>query len=63
MKAGKWSSDKRKIGVSAFVALLLGYLADANGWVVVPEEVTYLLGGITMTWLVVEGLIDFKAQK
>lgn len=59
-KKGKWSSDKRKIGVASFVALLIGYIVDANDWVVIPQEVTYILGAITMTWLAVEGLIDMK---
>lgn len=62
-KSSKWKSDKRKMGVTAFFLLIISYIVDANGWVIVPDSVTYMLGLIAMTWLVMEGYVDSKSLK
>ena len=57
----KFTSRKFIIALCSFVLFIVLSILEANKVLVVPENVKYILGGITTTWLIVEGLLDYKA--
>lgn len=61
--SSKWMERKWLIGLTAFVVLILGSLAEANLTFVFPMEIKGILGGIVATWLVTEGLLDSQRIK
>lgn len=61
--SSKWTERKWLIGLSAFVVLILGSLAEANSTFIFPMEIKGILGGIVATWLVTEGLLDSQRIK
>lgn len=63
MNLGKYTSDKRKIGVGAALLFLVFSIGSANGLFVVPSEIMLMLGGITATWLATEGYMDAKRSE
>jgi len=62
METSKWLSRKWLVGITAFALLIVLSLLEANTAFVFPSEMKYILGAITMTWLVMEGFIDSKTN-
>jgi uncharacterized membrane protein len=58
----RFTSRKFLIGLASFIALLALSILGANKVLVVPDTVLAMLTGITVTWLTVEGLVDYKRQ-
>ena len=58
MKDTKWTSRKWLVGATAFVALIVLLILNANQFIIVPDLAFYLLTAIVMTWLVTEGYLD-----
>lgn len=59
-KKSKWIERKWLIGGPSFVFFVLFSILDANNIIQVPQSVSMMFGGITATWLITEGILDFK---
>ena len=59
----KYTERKFLIGAISFVLLIAFSMLDANGFLVFPDLLQGLLWGITVTWLVTEGVLDYKKIK
>jgi len=59
----KYTERKFLIGAISFVLLIIFSMLDANGYLVFPDLLQGLLWGITVTWLVTEGILDYTKIK
>lgn len=56
----KWLERKWIVGVLSFLLFTVFAILNANEYLSVPDGVLYLYGGMALTWLVAEGLLDYN---